>query len=253
MKNSIFTMEERKMNMKINLQLWSIKDDTNENFFGALEQVAAMGYDGVEFAGFGGISAEDMKKKLDELHLEGVSAHLSYDEVTKNLDANIAYLKTIGAKFIVCPWAEIRDTKSATEIAAVFNEVGKKCKENGLTFCYHNHDHEFKADTDGKYPMDVLAENTNPEYVTLQPDVFWVKYAGVDPYAYLEKNKAICPMLHFKQIAENNHDNVDAQDGILDFKKMAEICPDAVYVYEQEEYPGATPMECVAHSAKYFK
>lgn len=241
--------------MKINLQLWSINSDTKtkEDFFSSLEKVAAMGYDGVEFAGFCGISAEEMKNKLQELNLEGVSAHLGVDEVTKNLDANIEYLKTIGAKFMVCPWAEIRDTESAKKFAEIFNETGKKCRENGITFCYHNHDHEFKADVDGKYPMDVLAENVNPDYVSLQPDVFWVKYAGVDPYEYLEKNKGICPMIHFKQIAENNHDNPDAQDGILDFFKMAEICPDAVYVYEQEEYAAGTPMECVAHSAKYFK
>ncbi len=239
--------------MKINLQLWSINEETKEDFFGTLEKVKAMGYDGVEFAGFGGISAEDMKAKLDELGLEGISAHLGYQAVTEDLDANIAYLKTIGAKFMVCPWAEIRDTKSAKEIAEVFNKVGEKCKENGLIFGYHNHDHEFKADVDGKYPMEVLAENVNPEFVVMQPDVFWVKYAGADPYKYLADDKNICPIIHFKQIAENNHDNVDAQDGVLDFNKMAEICDGAVFVYEQEEYPGGTPMECVARSLKYFK
>lgn len=235
--------------MKIYLQLWSVKDDTAANFFDALEKVAKMGYAGVEFAGFGGISAEDMKKKLDELGLEGISAHIPYDQLTDHLEETIAYLKTIGASFIVCPGAEVNSVENAKKIAAEFNHIGKVCKENGLRFGYHNHDFEFKMDN-GQYPLEVLFENVDPEYVIQQPDVFWVQYAGLDALEYVRKNKDRCPIIHLKQL--RGKDNVDAQDGTIDFAEIKKICEDAVFVYEQEEYPTGTPMECVAHSAEYL-
>lgn len=235
--------------MKINLQLWSVKDDTAADFFGTLEKVAKMGYTGVEFAGFGGIAAEDMKKKLDELELEGVSAHVPYDQLTNHLEETIAYLKTIGASFIVCPGAEVNSVENAKKIAAEFNRIGKICKENGLRFGYHNHDFEFKMDN-GQYPLEVLFENVDPEYVIQQPDVFWVQYAGLDAVEYVRKNKDRCPIIHLKQI--RGKDNVDAQDGTIDFAEIKKICSDAVFVYEQEEYPTGTPLECVAHSAEHL-
>ncbi len=235
--------------MKINLQLWSVKDDTAADFFGTLEKVAKMGYTGVEFAGFGGIAAEDMKKKLDELGLEGVSAHVPYDQLTNHLEETIAYLKTIGASFIVCPGAEVNSVENAKKIAAEFNRIGKICKENGLRFGYHNHDFEFKTDN-GQYPLEVLFENVDPEYVIQQPDVFWVQYAGLDAVEYVRKNKDRCPIIHLKQI--RGKDNVDAQDGTIDFAEIKKICSDAVFVYEQEEYPTGTPLECVAHSAEHL-
>lgn len=235
--------------MKIYLQLWSVKDDTAANFFDALEKVAKMGYAGVEFAGFGGIFAEDMKKKLDELGLEGISAHIPYDQLTDHLEETIAYLKTIGASFIVCPGAEVNSVENAKKIATEFNRIGKVCKENGLRFGYHNHDFEFKMD-DGQYPLEVLFENVDPEYVIQQPDVFWVQYAGLDALEYVRKNKGRCPIIHLKQL--RGKDNVDAQDGTIDFAEIKKICEDAVFVYEQEEYPTGTPMECVAHSAEYL-
>ena len=75
--------------MKIYLQLWSVKDDTQTDFFSTLERVAEMGYAGVEFAGFGGIPAGEMKQKLDELGLEGISAHVGYDILVNDLEATL--------------------------------------------------------------------------------------------------------------------------------------------------------------------
>lgn len=235
--------------MKINLQLWSVKDDTAADFFGTLEKVAAMGYTGVEFAGFGGIPAEEMKKKLDELGLEGISAHVSYDLLTNELEETIAYLKTIGASYIICPGAKVNSVENAKEIAAEFNRIGRICRENGLIFGYHNHDFEFKKDQD-QYPLEVLFDHVDPQYVVQQPDVFWVEYAGLDALDYLQKHRDRCPIIHLKQI--KGKDNVDAQDGIIDFAAIKALCDQAVFVYEQEEYPTGTPLECVAHSAEHL-
>ncbi|SCI08278.1 Xylose isomerase-like TIM barrel [uncultured Ruminococcus sp.] len=235
--------------MKIYLQLWSVADATKQDFFGTLEKVAQMGYAGVEFAGFGGIPAKEMKKKLDELGLEGISAHVGCDLLRDDLDGVISDLKTIGAKFLICPSAELRTLEDAKKLASFFTEIGKKCAENGIVFGYHNHDFELAAQ-DGEYPLDALYGYADPAFVKQQPDVFWLEYAGVDAIEYLTQHKTRCPMIHLKQI--RGKDNVDAQDGTIDFAKIVEMCPEAVFVYEQEEYPNGTSMECVARSAEYL-
>lgn len=236
--------------MKVSLQLYSIKDETAKDFFGSLEKVAKMGYTGVEFAGFGGIEATDMKAKLDELGLNAVSAHVGINQLTgDSLLETIEYLKVLGATYIICPFSALKTVEFALDFAKELTEIGKICKENGLLLGYHNHDFELIPDG-GQYPLEVLFENVDPEYVIQEPDLFWVEYAGLDAIEYLEKNKARCPIIHIKQI--QGKDNVNAGDGTIDIAKVYSMCPDAIYVYEQEEYPNGTPLECVEESMKYM-
>lgn len=228
------------MKNQLSAQLWSVKDYTGKDFFGTLEKIAQIGYTGVEFAGYGGIAAKDMKSKLDELNLAAISSHVDFDKLKQNLDYEMEYLLKVGAKYIVCPSAKINNIESALEHADIFNKIGEKCKDAGLIFAYHNHAYEFKEDQ-GKLPLDVLFENTSAEYVKQQPDVFWVAYSGIDVFDYLKKNISRCPMIHLKQI-ENNETkrNVDAGSGIIDFKYMMDLAPSAEFIYEQEEFIGTS-------------
>lgn len=223
---------------KLYAQLYSIRDFTEKDFFGTLEEIAKMGYTGVEFAGYGDYSSWDMRKKLDELNLTGISSHVGLDKLKGNLEGEIQYLNDLGAKYIVCPWADIKTVDSAMEHAELFNKIGEKCAEAGLIFAYHNHAHEFELDQ-GKYPLEVLFENTNRQYVKQQPDLFWVAYAGLDPLEYISKNFERCPIIHLKQIENmQSKNNVDAGSGIIDFKKVMKIANKSDYVYEQESFSG---------------
>ncbi|MBU3191031.1 sugar phosphate isomerase/epimerase [Clostridium bowmanii] len=225
---------------KLSAQLWSVQDYTSKDFFGTLEEISRMGYTGVEFAGYKDILAKDMNKKLKELNLIALSAHVGLDNLKENLDAELEYLNTLGAKYIVCPHAEINTVESAMKHAELFNRIGEQSAKAGLIFAYHNHAHEFKLDN-GQYPLEVMFNNTNLRYVKQQPDVFWVAYAGLDVNEYMKKNISRCPVVHLKQL-ENNETkkNVDAGSGIIDFKYLIDLAPNADYVYEQEEFVGTS-------------
>ena len=47
------------------LQLWTLDNETSNDFPGTLKKVSEFGYTGVEFAGFKDVAAKDMKKYLD--------------------------------------------------------------------------------------------------------------------------------------------------------------------------------------------
>lgn len=225
---------------KLSAQLWSVKDYTSSDFFGTLEEISKIGYTGVEFAGYSDITAKDMNKKLKELNLIALSAHVGIDKLKDNLDAEIEYLNTLGAKYIVCPYAEINTIESALEHAELFNKIGEKSAKAGLTFAYHNHAHEFKLDN-GQYPLDVLFNNTDLKYVKQQPDIFWVAYAGLDVNEYMKKNISRCPVIHLKQLENKvTKRNVDAGSGIIDFNYLIDLSPNADFIYEQEEFVGTS-------------
>ena len=228
------------MKNKLSAQLWSVRKDTAKDFFGTLKLLSEMGYTGVEFAGYGDISAKEMKKQLNDLNLSAISAHVGLDIMKANLDSEIEYLNCVGAKYIVCPSAPITTVESAKEHAEIFSGIGEKCLKAGLVFAYHNHDFELKLD-DGQYPLDVLFDNADSKYVKQQPDVFWVAYAGLDVNQYILKNVDRCPIIHLKQIENlETKANVDAGSGIIDFKYIYDVAKDAELVYEQEQFVGTS-------------
>ena len=56
--------------MKYGIQMYSVRDLAEKDLYAALKCVADIGYKYVEFAGFFGHKAEDVRAWLDELGLE---------------------------------------------------------------------------------------------------------------------------------------------------------------------------------------
>lgn len=185
------------MSIPIALQLWSIKDETGKNFADALRAVANMGYDGVEFAGYGNLDAEEMKSLLDSLGLKAAGSHVGLDLLRENLEAEIAYNKAIGNRYIICPYANAETKEEWIALSKEFAVYNKKIREAGLVFAYHNHAHEF-VEYDGKYAMDLLLEHC--EGMEAELDTYWTEYAGIDTIAYLNKLGSRCKLVHLKDM-----------------------------------------------------
>lgn len=238
------------MSKKISLQLYSIRDFTEKDFLGTLKKVAQMGYKGVEFAGYGNISAKDMNIELKNLGLDAVSAHVSLDALQNNLDQEIEYLLAVGAKHITCPYADMDTKEKALQYAEILAKIGEKTANAGLTLSYHNHAHEFKLDN-GEYPLEVFFANTGG-YVKQEPDLYWVQYAGVDPMDYLKKHIDRCPLIHLKQMQDiESKENTNAGSGIIDFPAVMGLATNAEFIYEQEHYIG-TSLEEVEKSVQFL-
>jgi len=53
------------------------------------------------------------------------------------------------------------------------NAIGKKCREAGIKYGYHNHAHEFQKIEDKAVMLDYMIENTDPENLFIELDVYW--------------------------------------------------------------------------------
>jgi sugar phosphate isomerase/epimerase len=220
--------------MEISLQLYSIHEETQKDFTGSVKRVGELGFRGVEFAGYGGLSSGEQKSLLAEKGLYSVGTHCGLQVFTDHFEEELQYSKEIGSKYIICPYAKLDTLEQIEELAQILNEAAVKAAKEGIKVGYHNHDHEF-VKINGKYALDLLAEMTSDD-VILELDVFWVAYAGVDPVEYIKKWGRRVELIHIKQI-DQNRANVDIGDGIIDMKQIKDAAKYATYfVLEHEEY-----------------
>jgi sugar phosphate isomerase/epimerase len=80
-----------------------------------------------------------------------------------------------------------------------FNRVGKNLKEHGLMLSYHAHGYEFQPHENGTL-LDYMMQQTDPEYVSYEMDIFWVHFGGGDPVALMEKYGNRWKLMHLKDM-----------------------------------------------------
>ena len=225
--------------MDISLQLYSIKEESKENFEHALELTEKAGFNGVEFAGYFDNSAEEMSALLKKYHLKPVSTHCGLDRLKTALDVELEYAKALGYKLIVCPGIGCDSKEQIIRDAGILEACAKKAANDNIVIGYHNHAHEY-AKFDGVFALDILFENAPT--VQFEPDLFWIAVAGVDPVEYVKpfaKAGRVCAV-HAKELAKEGRENVYIGEGKIDFRAIAGICSPLTipYIIEQEEYSG---------------
>ncbi|OMF22208.1 sugar phosphate isomerase [Paenibacillus sp. FSL H8-0548] len=247
--------------MNIGLQLYTVRDATAADFEGTLRQVAAMGYEGVEFAGYGDIKAEAMRDLLQELNLKAIGSHIGLQLLEERIEEEIAYLQTIGAQYAICPWlpADARDAAAWQNHLVKFEEYGKRFREAGITFAYHNHDFEFEVEIDGQIVFDAMYERIDAQYLQVEMDIGWVQYSGVDPLAYIAKYAGRLPLLHLKDFRAGEKgqqiDTVELGRGdlpLLDIIDSASKASVEWLIVEQDTCANP-PLEAVAESMEWVK
>lgn len=245
---------------KLSVQLWSIKDDVSADFEGTLKKLAAMGFQGVEFAGNFGPYANDpkgLKKFLDGLGLKASGAHVGFDRFSpENFDKTVAFYKAIDCNYLIIPMdRRAFTTEGAKEVAAELDAVQAKLKPHGMYTGYHNHREEMLGEH-GATPWDVIGKNTKTE-VIMQQDVGWTEVADKDPVDFIKAYPGRTITTHYKASAPypgNTEHPIIGQD-TTDWEALI-IANRTVggtlwLVVEQEVYPeGMTPMQSVEASLK---
>ena len=181
------------------IQMYSVRDITEKDMPGALRALAEMGYKNVEFAGFFGIPAEEIKL-LDDNGLKVSGTHTGWNEIAEHFEETVAYHKAIGNTRIIIPGADLTTKAKLDAFIDMLNEFQPKLAAEGITLGYHNHDHEFKPNEDGQIIYDEIVARSN---VALEIDTYWAYAAGKDPVAMMEALKDRLPVIHIKDGLSN--------------------------------------------------
>ncbi|MBE0534352.1 MAG: sugar phosphate isomerase/epimerase [Phycisphaerae bacterium] len=248
------TAQRRPRQLQFGLQLYSVRDDCSKDLPGTLAKVAAMGYVAVEFAGYYGRTAKDMRKLLDDNGLTCVGTHTGIDTLLgDNLAATIEYNQILGNKFLIVPGLaeKYRSSRKAwLDTAKLFNELAAKVKPQGMLVGYHNHSVEFQP-MDGELPWDTFYGNTVAD-VIMQLDCGNACHGGVDPLPYLYKYEGRARSVHVKAFSKKDGKALIGEDEI-NWKAFFALCKATggteVYIVEHESY-AYPPLECVERCLK---
>lgn len=187
----------------IALQLYTVRSLAQDDFLGTLRKLADVGFTAVEFAGYWGIPAADLRRELDGMGLKAAGAHVGYKLWDENLEGTIQDLLTLGLEYATIPWLEpaMRPTTAAQvdALATTFGRWQEAAKAAGIRLGYHNHDFEFNV-VDGQTIYDRLAGATN---LDLQLDVYWAKFIGFDAVPLIQKYSGRMPQMHVKDAAKD--------------------------------------------------
>ena len=273
-------------NLKIGIQLYSLRDEMKKDMDATLKRVAEMGYDCVEFAGFFDVPAQEVKAMLKKYGLEAVSVHQKIDPYldSEQAKALVEYLKTIGVKYSAIPWMDkevFHDEKRYSEFVKNVKEVGQMLADNGIKQCYHNHDFEFEKEQ-GEYVLDRLYSDVPASLLMTELDLCWVKYGGEDPVKYVNKYADRSEIVHFKDffakgsgapvyalIDENGKEISRAESrernefkfmplgkGLQDFAPIVEAVKKSniqYVIYEKDQWYDGDPFEDARISREYLK
>lgn len=233
----------------VGLQLYTLRNQMAEDFEGTLARVAQLGYKEMEFAGYFDNSARDVRRMLDSLGLTSPAAHIQLTAIRNNLQAEVDFAATLGQQYVVVPSlpANERTLADYQRHAELLNRAGEVCRRSGLMMGYHNHDFEFE-ETGGRVHYDVLLEETDPQLVAMELDLYWIRNAGVNPKNYFERYPGRFAMLHVKDMARNGS-MVEVGRGTIDFPELFAYEDTAGFKHYFVEHDNPEdPMESVAYS-----
>jgi sugar phosphate isomerase/epimerase len=233
----------------IALQLYSIREDVEKDFYGSLKKVKAMGYAGVEFAGYANLSAPQLKQYLDELDLQVAGSHILYDHLKNNLQQTLDYEETIGNKNIVIPYNQFATLAEWDAFIKELAPLAKAVHARGMQLFYHNHGHEFTS-----FPaVDLVDRVLQVPGMKAEPDLYWLAYAHVDILPWLARHAAQVGLFHIKDMQQNPTESTEVGAGILpikDYVSQAKSLAVPWLIVEQEAFQTLSPMEAAAMSCQ---
>jgi sugar phosphate isomerase/epimerase len=225
---------------QISLQLYTVRDETARDMPATLRRISEIGYPAVEFAGFGGLSAEDLRNVLDDLGLRASGAHVPFDSWKADPGAIIKDMHTLDCANAILPMAppeQHRDETTVASLAGSLNRWGELCRQEGVTFSYHNHEFEF-APLGGTTMWDILVRETDPALVYFELDLYWVRYGGADPEPLLSDLGDRIPLVHLKDMAaDEQRSDLPVGEGTMSWNGLLEAADAAGvqwYVAEQD-------------------
>ncbi len=241
----------------IGIQLYTLRGPIKDGVIPVLQQLSKIGYNNIEAYGFNGkffgIEPAEFKEINNDLGMKLTSTHTGI--TLDNVDEYIEAAQIAGLQFLIIPTPGNRPHETIDDfkkMAENFNLIGERVANAGMNLGYHNHALEFR-EVDGKVLYNVLLEETDPELVCFQPDIYWFRKGGADPIEYFNMYPGRFKTWHIKDIAANGESTIIG-NGEIDFPeifKFADVAGMEYFYVEQEQYDQA-PIDCCEESWEYI-
>jgi len=201
------------------VQLYMVRRQAPQDLAGVLRAIHQIGFAQIELypIAYSHPPAE-LRRIVQDAGLGAASGHFDYD----GFESKIDYARQLGLEYMVCPmlpknlWTSLDGFREA---AAKFNAWGKRVHESGMQFAFHNHDYEFKpqGNTTG---FAELMQHTDPAFVKMEFDLYWLTQAGQDPAAMLTRHADRARLIHLKDRTPNAPTSYDMEKSSEHFTEI---------------------------------
>ena len=246
------------MKPKIGAQLIVWADRTTEDLPKVLDDVSAIGYDGIEAGPTAFEKVTNPKELLTTRDLSLAGLHMGIGSIDdSSVRAALDILKKMDSHFLLFSGAGGKENteENYRKNARLLAKVGEKAEQYGVKVCYHNHWQEIVNNAMGTR---IICEETTPELVSLCVDTYWVRCGGLSPAEFIEEHLDRVAILHLKDGTEEGmrkYEFLELGQGIVDFPAVIEVVKSADiewYVVEQDR-TNKTPKESMAISREYLR
>lgn len=262
-----------KAKWNVGLQLYTLRNEINEDLEGTISYVAGLGYDEVELFGFRngqyfGRPAAEVHQMVKDQGMNIVSSHYlsgrtqdaeGLGTLKNGWESAVEAAANAGQTHMVIAYlyeGERETMAQYGELAEMLNRAGETCKQAGIQLCYHNHAFEFEA-IEETMPMYYLMDNTDENLVKVELDLYWVYKAGLDPLDFFKKYPGRTELWHVKDLGDRGDEKdttVEVGNGRIPFKAIfAEAGQSGLTNFFVEQDHSANPKESVKLSISRVK
>ncbi|WP_151734675.1 sugar phosphate isomerase/epimerase family protein ['Paenibacillus yunnanensis' Narsing Rao et al. 2020] len=243
--------------LKIGLQLYTLREELEQDFEGTLRKVADLGYAGVEFYHFFGRSPEDVAALLKETGLVALGAHRPYDALLNDAEQEIRYNLEIGNSRLIVPYLT-EEQRNWEQVAADFRTIGEACKSQGAQLLYHNHEFEFTEKNGELTVFDSIFASVPGDLLEVELDTCWAYYGGYDPVEYIRTYAGRLPVIHLKDMkkrGDGSAETVVLGEGEVPLHAILEAADAAgvEWAVVEQDFCSRPALESVEDSMKWIK
>ncbi len=182
----------------IAVQLYSLRDDSADNFDNVLQRVAAMGYQGVEPFNLYGRSPQQFRRQVEDLGMRVAASHYPWSNRADSIQEVVDVIQALGLSRAAGGFMpeDFKDRAAVERSIETTQRLVDALKPHNLTLFLHNHFWEFEP-LDGHTPYHLL-QDAVPE-VEFEIDTYWAaNFGNNDPQQEVQRVRRRCPLLHIK-------------------------------------------------------
>jgi sugar phosphate isomerase/epimerase len=247
----------------IGIQLYSLRDLQAADPAALIANLAARGYTEVELFTLGGRTVAQWNEILANNNVRAIAAHVGIDRFRADSGAVFEEAASLGMHYVGLPgiFDATRPNTAAgwRRLSRQMNEWGEEAADVGLKFYYHNHDFEFaRVGSNNMRIFDIMLEETDPDLVFFELDLYWAVTAGVDPLDYLTTyDQSRFPLFHVKdrsatQVAGANF--ADLGEGNINFRRIFQSLENKHYHhYIVERDTQVNPLQTAETGSEYLR
>jgi sugar phosphate isomerase/epimerase len=255
----------------IGLQLWTVRNQLEQDPKATLKAVSDAGYKQVELMSV--LGSDEIVEIAKDLGMNVRSSFINWESVaapnenTPTIEEIIEKAKEFDLEYLVFGYIgrSARDTGDKLRaIADRANAAAEKVRMAGMKMSYHNHSFEFEK-LDKRTGFEILMDGFDEQLINFELDVFWAAIGGWDPVETMKRLGKRVGQVHLKDLKPNMGIIYDegkvpedafqeVGDGIIDMKSIMEVAvANGVQQFHVEQDQSPDPIVSIGQSIGFIE